>query len=238
MEWLQQINESMSIYVSGHDYHDDINDFDDLAYQLKQKVLYPAWNKLSDDKQKAVQAGGAMQHQMLIPDGSYYSDHEEVLNFYTAGWGEMIPTLIQGMKYFMDELGVKYGEFKVEKSGMFGSEVIRIPILQWAKSKNTPPLLNMANANARLIFGELLGFPGDEGGYSDISPADLYRKIEDLEKHQLDIHARDAYTTQYKGGATIHHGGLSSEDILIRLEKIKEIAKWALDNHYGQIHVA
>jgi len=238
MEWLQQINESMSIYVSGHDYQDDINDLDDLANQLKRKVLYPALDKLSPEQQKAVQAGGAMQHQMLIPDGSYYSDHEEVLNFYTAGWGEMIPKLIQGMKYFMDELGVKYGKFKVEKSGMFGSEVIRIPILQWAKSKNTPPLLNMTNANARLIFGELLGFPGDEGGYSDISPADLYRKIEDLEKHQLDIHARDAYTTQYKGGATIHHGGLSSEDISIRLEQIKKIAKWALDNHYGQIYVA
>jgi hypothetical protein len=228
----------MSIYVSGHEYHDDINDLDDLANQLKRKVLYPAFEKLSPEQQKDVQTGGSGQHQMLTPDGSYYSTREEVLNLYTAGWGKMIPNLVKGIKYFMDELGVKYGEFKVEKSGMFGSEVIRIPILQWAKSKNTPPLLNMANANAHLIFGELLGFPGEEGGYSDISPADLYRKIEELEKHQLDIHARDAYTAQHKSGPTMFHGGLSSEDISSRLEQIKKIAKWALDNHYDQLYVA
>ena len=98
-------------------------------------------------------------------------------------------------------------------------------------------MLNLANANARLIFGELLGFPGDEGGYSDISPADLYRKIEELERHQLDIHARDAYTMKPKNGPTMMHGGLSSEDISSRLEQIKQIAKWALDNHYDQIYV-
>lgn len=238
IEWLQQINESMSIYVSGHDYHGDINDIDDLAEQLKRKVLYAAFDKLPPEQQKMVRDGGSMHHGMLTPDGSYYSNQEEVLNFYTAGWGEMIPRLVQGIKYYLDELGVKYGEFKVEKSGMFGSEVMRIPILQWAKSKNTPPLLNMANANARLIFGELLGFPGDEGGYSDISPADLYRKIEELEKHQLDIHARDAYTAKPKNGPTMIHGGLSSGDISSRLEQIKQIAKWALDNHYDQIYVA
>ena len=239
IEWLQQLNESMSVYVSGHEYHQDINNLDDLAEQLKQKVLYVAWNKLPPDQQQAVQAGGSVQHGMLIPDGSYYnSEKQEVLNFYTAGWGKMIPNLIQGIKYYLDELGVKYGEFKAEKSGMFNSEVVRIPILQWSKSKNAPPLLNLANANARLIFGELLGFPGDEGGYSDISPADLYRKIEELERHQLDIHARDAYTMKPKNGPTMMHGGLSSEDISSRLEQIKQIAKWALANHYDQIYVA
>jgi len=236
LEWLQQINESMSIYVSGHPYHDDINDLDDLANLLKRKVLYPAWDKLPPEAQEAVRSGGSGQHMMLTPDGSYYNNQEEILNFYTTGWGEMIPRLVQGMKYFMDELGVKYGEFKVENSGMFGGEVVRIPILKWSKSANTPPLLNMSNANAHLIFGELLKFSGEEGAYS-ISSADLYRKIEELEKHQLDLHARDDYSVQ-KNGSTNYHFGLSSGDILSRLEQIKKIAKWALNNHYDQIHVA
>jgi len=234
-EWL---NESMSIYVSGHEYHNDINGLDDLAEQLKRKVLYKAWDKLPPEKQKEVQDGGAMHHGMLTPDGSYYGEGKEVLNFYTAGWGELIPTLVQGIKYFLDELHVKYGPFKVEKSGMFGSEVMRIPILSWKQTENTPPLLNMSNTNAHLIFGELLGFPGEEGGYSDISPADLYRKIEELEKHQLDIHAREPYSTKQKTGPTVHYGGLSSEDIAARLEQVKRVAKWALDNHFDSIYVA
>ena len=240
IEWLQQINESMSIYVSGHNYQDDIDNLDDLAEQIKRKFLYTAFDNLTPEQQKKVIDGGSMHHGMLTPDGSYYSNQKEILNFYTTGWGEMIPKMVQGIKYFMDELGVKYGEFKVEKSGLFNSEVIRIPILQWNKSKNSPPVLNMANDNARLIFGELLGFPRDResGGYSNISPAELYRKIEELDKNQLDIHARDAYTIKPKNGPTMMYGGLSSEEISSRLEQIKKIAKWALDNHYDQIYVA
>jgi hypothetical protein len=227
----------MSVYVNGHDYHSQINDLDDLANQIKRKVFYPAWDKLSTQQQQDVMDGGSNHHMMFAPDGSYYANGTQILNFYTAGWGNMIPNLIKGIKYFLDEMNVKYGEFKIEKSNMFNSEVVRIPILKWEQSKNAPPLINLSNNNAHLIFGELLGFQGEDGGYFNISPSDLYRKIESLEKHQYDIHAKDPYTIKHKNGPTVYHGGLSSEDIHTRLEQIKKIAKWALDNHYDQIYV-
>ena len=107
-----------------------------------------------------------------------------------------------------------------------------------AEDRKFAPMLNLSNANAHLIFGQLLGFPGEEGGYSNISAADLYRKIEELERDQIDIHARDPYSQQRPGGAMMHFGGLSSEDIMLRLEQIKKIAQWALHNHYDTLYVA
>jgi hypothetical protein len=238
-EWFY-LNESMNVYVQGHDYHNDINDLSDLAEIVKRKVLDPAWTKLTPEQQEAVRKGGSSSHFMITPDGDYYSNTKnQTLNFYTTGWESILPNLIAGIKYFLDEMKVKYGPFRNEKSGMFGGNVVRIPILQFATTKNSPPMINLSNTNARLIFGELLGFPGNESGFSNISPADLYRKIEMLEKEQIDIHARDTYTQQNKNnkGPVIHHMGLSSEDIAQRLEPIKAIAKWALENHFDSIYV-
>lgn len=236
-DWLQI--ESMSVYVQGYDYQDDINDLDDVANSLKRKVLYPAWEKLSKEQQEMVEKGGSGQHSMIVPDGDYYADSKnQVINFYTAGWPhDMVPGLIQGIKYYLDEMRIKYGQFKIDDSGMFDSEVVRIPVLQYSTSKNSPALLNLSNDNAMVIFRDLLKFPEESGGFVDISPADLYRKIETLEKDMIDIHARDPYSSQQKGGATYISGGLSSEGIASRLEQLKQIAKWALDNHYDQMYV-
>jgi hypothetical protein len=88
----------------------------------------------------------------------------------------------------------------------------------------------------------LLGFPKDSshGGFSDISPADLYRKIEDIDDDLLDVHARDAYSTKSPDDSnlnTVFHGKLDKDDIKLRLDQIKKIAKWAMDNHYDDIYV-
>lgn len=232
LEWLK-LNESMSLYISGHDYHGDINNLDDLAHQIKVKLINPIWYKLSPEDQQMIQKGGSMYHGIITPDGSHYLDGEQVLNFYTQGWKD-VSKIIQGIKYYLDELHVKYGPFKEEKSGAFNGNVIRIPILEFKKTNNSPPLLNMSNANAELIFHDLLGFDTEQ----HMSPVDVYHKIETLNKDQLDIHARDAYQTQNKGSAQVFHGGLSSSDIANRLEQIKKIAKWAIDNHYDQMYLA
>lgn len=236
LEWLN-LHESMSVYVSGHEYNHDVNDLDDLALQIKNRLINPAFSKLSPESKRLVEKGESHRHGIIVPDGDYYSNGKENLNFYTAGWGDMIPKLLQGVRYFLDEMGVKYGTFKTEKSGIYNSEVVRIPILQWSKTKNNPPLLNLANDNAMLIFGTLLGMPGGNDGFHDISPADLYRKVDSIDTDALDIHARDPYHVKPKNGAEQIHFGLSGQDIQQRLDQIKKIAKWALDNHYDKIDV-
>ena len=236
-EWFQ-LQESMSVYVQGHDYQSDINDLDDVANILKKRVLYPAWEKLDEGQQKKVQEAGSAHHGMIVPDGDYYGEGKNLLNFYIGGWPEeMVPKLVQGIKYFLDNMGIKYAPFETNTSGMYESKVVRISILKYETSKNSPALLNLSNDNATLIFRDLLKFPSEEGGFTDISPADLYRKIEELEKDMIDIHARDAYSSQRQGGAAFFAGGLSTEQITSRLEQIKQIAKWAMDNHYDQMYV-
>ncbi len=234
LEWVRNLNESVSIYVHGHDYNTNINDLDDLSRHLQRKLIDPFWNKLTPEQQKNV----IPHYEMLTPDGSYYTKGYEILNFYTKGLDEkLISTLIRGIKYYLDELKVKYGPFKTEKSGMYESDVVRIPILKWEKTKNNPPLLNLSNDNARVIFIDLLGLSRSNEGYFSISPTDLYRKIEELDKEKIDIHAREPFSSKSKG-VNFYSGGLSSNDILQRLEQLKKIAKWAMNNHYDEIYVA
>lgn len=234
--WLS-LNEGMSIYVADRDYRNDLNNIDDLAEYLKRKVYYPLENKLSKEQINKLRTGGSAGHGIIAPDGSYYHGEDQVINFYTSGLEEFVPTILKGIKYYLDELKVKYGQFKEEKSNMFKSNVIRIPILQFNTSKNTPPLMNLSNQNAFELFGNILKFKFDNenGTFDDIPVGELYRRIEGLEQDQIQLHARDPYTTKYDKGATFHYGGQNEEDIKRKLEQIKKIAKWAMDNHYDKI---
>lgn len=237
-EWMT-IAEGMSVHVSGYSWTDDIHDFDGLAYQIKRKVIETFWQKLTPDQQQAVRKSGSMNHGILTPDGSHYGrEKAEIINFYTGGWPEdMVPQMVKGIKYYLDEMKVKYGAFKQEKSGMFDSGVIRIPILAWSTTKDAPPELSLNNGNANLIFGDLLGYRGSDSSY-EMSAADLYTKISNLDPDKLGIHARDPYSSKTAGGPQVFHGGLDSDGIERRLEVIKNIAKWAIEHHYDKIYVA
>lgn len=237
-EWLK-VYESMDVYIQGYDTSNDMHDLDDVANKLKIKILYPMFEKLSPEAQEAVRKGGSMMHGMITPDGSYYSGEGEVINFYSAGWPqELIPHIIQGIKYFLDEMGIKYGQFRTEQSGMNFGQVYRIPVLKFEATKGGPPVLNLSNQNAFLIFKDILGFY-DEGGHGfyGISPAELLMKIDNLPDFNVGIHAQEPYTTKTQGGPTVHHGGLDESGIKRRLEQIRQIAIWARDNGYDEIYV-
>lgn len=238
MKFKQWLNESMSVYVADRPYHNDLNDIDDLANYLKRKVFYiPIEPKLSPEQFEKIRDGGAWSHHIIAPDGKYYTDGTQVINFYTTGLEEFLPQMIKGIKYYLDELGVKYGPFKEDKSGMFKGNVIRIPILQFDADKNTPPLLNLSNQNAIEIFANLLKFPFKDGEFPNIPVGELYRRIESLEKFDLQLHARDPFMSKRKGGATFYNSGQSYDDIKRKLEQIKKIAEWAIKNHYNEIKV-
>jgi len=237
-KWL--LSETMSVYVQGYDHQEDVHNLDNITDQIRNKLIYPLFEKLDKSQQDEIIKGGSYSHQMIAPDGDYYSNPKnQVINLYLEGWSpEVAKNLISGVKYYLDEMKVKYGPFKEDTSGLFGGRVVRIPILQFDQSAS-PPLFNLSNENARIIFGDLLKFPRDEssGGYSNISVADLYRKIEELEREHISIHSQDSYEVKTKGGALFSHHGMSTEDIMRRLEEIKKVAKWALENHYDQINV-
>lgn len=232
--WL---NESMSVYIQGYNFHEDIKDLDDVCRRLVDMVIEPFWNKLNDEQQQDVRTGGSMYHGIITPDGDYYQSGKQRINFYVGGWPkEMIPKMLSAFEYYLKELKVNHTPIKLDQSNLYKVPVYRTEILKFETTKNSAPELNLANDNARLIFGDLLGFPEENGGFFEISPHDLYIKIENLNKDLLQVHAREPYQTGVNK-VTSYHGGLSAEQIAQRLEIIKKIAKYAMDNGYPEIYV-
>jgi hypothetical protein len=234
-EWTS-LNESMNVYVQDYDFSNDVADTFELANWLQKNTVYKLWDDLTDEQQQTVQQKN-MPSQIITTDGQ----DDNVLNFYTAGWPETLKQeIIKQVKALLDQKGIKYGPFKEEKSGMLDSNVVRMPILQMKATENAPPDINMANANAMLIFRDLLGFKGDEGGFSDIGAYELLTAVDRIKKnpHLMDIHARDPYQSQTPGGPQMYHGGLDKDSIARRLDQIGQIAQWAISNGYQKLYVA
>ena len=229
LEWVE-LNEGMSVMVADYNYHDDVKSIEDVCNMLMKKLVYPM---LSSGKLKT---SASHVHDTITPDGDYYSSGNEVINFYTFDFDEQtINAIMSGIKYYLDEMHVKYGPFKKEQSGMHNSEVFRIPVLSLKKTNNAAPSLDMSNTNAILIFRELLGYPGEHSFM--INARELYNKVSSLTDDQIKIHVRDVYTKQRPGGALSISYGLSFEDIKLRLKEIEKIALWAMNNQFDTISV-
>ncbi|MCK9459603.1 MAG: hypothetical protein M0R80_08190 [Proteobacteria bacterium] len=232
-EWLQ-LRESMNVYIQDYDSQNDVNDLYELGDHLARKITRPLWEKLTPEEQKAVRDGGSMYHQTITLDGN-----GEQLSFYPAGWPEpMVKTILQAIKYYLDEMGVEYAPFKKEQSGAFKGEVYRVPILKFSGPQDAPPPLNLANANARVIFSDLLKYPDNDGGFFDIDVRELLMRIQQVERDQTELHQRDPYSVTQHGGATMHVGGLSANGIEQRLAVLKQICQWAIAHHYDKIYAA
>ena len=239
-EWVKRriiAEMSMNVYVQDYDDSENVRDLDDLANHLKRQILYPMWEKLTPEQQQAVEQGGSGQHSMIVPDGSYYSGGDTVLSFYAAGWPDP-DRILQGIKYHLDEKKVKYGPFQKEKSGMFDSEVYRIPILRSPSPGDVPPQINMSNQTARVIFGDLLNFQRTDNGFFNINPRDLLVKIDNLPDYSVGIHQQDPRSSQRLGGPMVHDGGVSDEQIQRHLAALRQIAQWAIKKGYNELYVA
>lgn len=229
LEWVE-LNEGMSVMVADYNYSDDIKSIEDVCYKLMTKLIFPMINS------GKLKTSTPHIHDIITPDGDYYSSGSEVINFYTHDFDEQsINAIMSGIKYYLDEMHIKYGQFKKERSGMHNSEVFRIPVLSLKKTNNNAPSLDLSNTNAILIFRELLGYPGEHSFI--INAKELYNKILSLTDDQIKIHVRDMYSSQRPGSALHISYGLSFGDIKLRLEEIKKIALWAINNEFDTISV-
>ncbi len=239
--WLEtrMLQESMDLYIKGHDTHNQIDDVDDLAHYLKYNTFDKMWSKMTPEEQEEIRKGGSMHHWVISPDGSFYKDGTPVINFYTTGFTpERKKQMLQGIEFYLKELGIPMGQIQTNTSNMYGGEVIRIPIGQIPK-KDTPARLNMSNQNAITIFRDLLNYPEDpEGGFFGISAADLLIKIDNLPDYMSQVHQRDPYDKKGKTGPRMIDFGLSADAIQQRLDIIRQIAQWAVKNGHSELYVA
>ena len=230
LEWVE-LNEGMSVMVADYNYSDDIKSIEDICNILMKNLVYPM---LSSGKLKT---SAPHVHDTITPDGDYYSSGNEVINFYTFDFDEeSINAIMSGIKYYLDGMHIKYGQFKKEQSGMHNSAVFRIPVLSLKKTNNAAPSLDLSNTNAILIFRELLGYSGEH--HFSINARELYNKVLSLTDDQIKIHSRETYSSQRPGAALHVSYGLSFSDIKLRLEEIKKIALWAINNQFDTISVA
>ena len=204
------------------------------------KIVNKTWFKLTDEEREKIKV-----RPVVTSDGDDHFEKEGTINFYTSGWkDEDVQEISDGLKKFMDSKNVKHGPFRLDRSGVYDSSVIRIPILQMPVEKegNNPPEMNLSNTNAIALFRDVLGFEFDQtlSGFS-IPAFELLKAIEDLNEpkgqDKIDIHSRDAYQTKRKDGPTMIHGGQDRNDILRKLNVVRKIAQWAIKNGHQEISV-
>lgn len=224
LEWLN-LNETVSIYVANYDPGEKIHNLYDLSWWLiKRLQKIPAFHQ-------------AKNPEVLTPDGLDMHTTSGRLNFYTDGIpATAIPTILKGIKYYLDELKVKYGAFTPEKSNLFKTEVIRIPILHLPQEKDErPPEFNISNRNAEYLFHGILGYDSNDD-LSQINARDLLHRIQNLQDYSI----QPIEPTDEKGekGARFIDIGLDEERIKRYLEDLTKIATWAINNHYDYLTTA
>lgn len=215
-EWL--LTETISIHIVGYQPNDLPQNITDLSYYLA----------LNMDKVPEFKQGQRPFYEKITIDGLDVDAPSGVINFYHHGM-TALPKLISGIKYYLDELKVKYGEFKNDTSRMFQEPVIRIPILQIPISKKPLTDANMANQVAYHIFRDLFNMREIP---QTMSARDLLIKIDSLNDFQIKNAVVPA--SQDKNHFDM---GIDEERIRRKLAELRTICQFAIDNDYDELSI-
>jgi hypothetical protein len=94
----------------------------------------------------------------------------------------------------------------------------------------------MANDNAKLIFEKVLGY--DLSDYSLEVPAfDVINRINKITESKIEENERPWSRDWGKGQPEGIYSGLYSDQIKDRLNRIKDIANWAINHGYKRLSI-
>lgn len=235
-EFYNIINESMDVRIKDADYKNRLDNILNVCVYLENK-LYNIINSFTPEQKEYYDKNRVAE--LISPDGDGAFKTKGIINFYLRPIPpDLINKFIQAIKYYLQEVNIKYAQFYEEDSNSWkNSRVVRIPILEIPKEDAGPPELNLSNINAHLIFNDVLGFKGVDNYHYVISARDLLIKIDNLPDFVSDINARSNNITKGSSGATFMDFGYSGDQIRQRLQKIRQIAIWAIENNYDTIIV-
>ena len=167
------------------------------------------------------------------PDTSHhsYNDPKGTINWYPP---EGVPEEAQGqiindVAQHIQQTGLaEVINVRKEISGSTEGTVHRIDI-EVNESEEGGPEIQMSNSNAHEMFENVLGIYDT----SDINARDLLIRI-DTYINEIDINAgiREPRDERGEGGARIIDPGMDTDYITQRLEQIRAMAEWAIDNGY------
>jgi len=236
------LNESMMTIAKGADYgQKDLDNLLGLSFILTSKVLTPVVNSFGEfDKENFYQNRNI---EILSPDGKDTFSPTGTLNFYTSGFNEAgVQAVIDSVKEYLPKIGVAVGNVRgPEKSGMYKSPVVRIEITKNSNAGKGEevPEVHMSNANAVLIYRDVLGLEDFEEGYT-IKAIDLYNRIKnvlDSDEKNLDKVQRLPSMDVGSGGAMMYTGAMRSSDITERLYRIAEVCLYAMKHGHEEISI-
>ena len=196
--------EGMDVFVGGFNYTRKLNDLDGIANHLLDIVLSPLMKNLPEDQLAYFKKNGVPFYDTITPDGSYYQQggggSTGIINVYISGFTTTIlQKLLKGIFSELRKMGVKWGTIKKENSGVYKSQVIRIPVVKNMNDPDDrPPEIHLSNANAYHIFHNVLQYDG-ENGFS-INAEELKQRIESLnhDKGWVDKLQRPTTTHKFK----------------------------------------
>ena len=242
---------SITLYVKEHSRDSSNDTIHSLAWSLMTK-LFHEWMTKQDLNywQEFHEMSG---NDMLTIDGFDVDSPTGIINFYLDGSipEERIPYFLDKVREYLDNAGIKYGEFRREQSGAYAFKVIRIPILINPHGEiglqEEPPEITLANNNAYFIFRDVLGIKEDLWGL-EISADDLKRRIEYFEGEERlpegsdagkssNISFDDLMNEEFMSGRA-GRSRYTEPKIRSLLDKIKYLCDWTISRGYKTIYLS
>lgn len=267
--WLENktiINESMTVSVKGMEYDRNMGDMNDVCNALLDNVLSPILRKLPQDQQDYFKKNGVPFYDTIVMDGDFYQSKRQdvgTINFYISGLIESTKQqVLNGILEYLKKLNIEWSTPKVEQSGVYKSQVIRIPVIKNPNKSERAPEMNLSNINSYQIFHNLLQYEGEHS--FSMTAKDLVERIHTVLKHDPEwvkqhvINPTDSNWPKAErddqeienphmdimkqfgdemGGARMMSGGLSEDRIFERLHQLLSLAQWALRNGHSEIVV-
>lgn len=256
----QALNESMTLYYKGWEHSDKrLDNILELSSHL-QGLLYQYLEKLPDDQQAYFSKNRPAD--LLTTDGSADIDSPTgILNLYISGY--TMETQKQFLKIVVTELrklGIKYGEFKLEKSNAYAYNVIRIPILENNTVYSGPPEINLSNRNFYHILHDILQFEPDDDSNSGfaftvtelknrinavlkhdpdwVNQNQIRHDIPDAEKTSTEVNPYDKMYKDMFSGAHIIQSNFESSQMFRILKILLKYCEWCEQHNVTDLYVA
>lgn len=194
-------------------------------------------NKILTGEEKNSWLNSRPTPEFLTTDGDDFDKKEGILNFYTGGLSnENAKKILEFIKYYVGEYnGQITGEIREEESRIYKSKVFRIPVKIKENLPNSPEL-NISNMNARAILVDVLNYPDEiVDNTHQINANELLMKISSVEENDLQI--QKGFREKQSGENSITFG-LTTERIREILNKLKEIAEYAINNNYTYVSLS
>lgn len=186
---LSKINKkaSLTLYIKDFNFQDDFSNILSLSQKLSN-LLFDVWMDNEDKGYfREFNVSVPSSYTITIDGSSDAFDTTGIINFYTSGINpsKVQPTITKILE-FLSQNNIKVGTVKEEKSKMFDSQVIRIPILSNPKGeeelkRDKPPEIQMANNNAFFIFNTILKYNRDLWEDSHFDANELLQRIKYFE---------------------------------------------------------